>query len=151
MDPIDNKSDLLKRLEEYTKKVDAIRKLPEYADFEKLRDEHQAFCDFIYDKRLEKTYNFILKIIEDDKVDEWIERLNRQRKRLSDLAWKKRVTSCPSNVMDHIWDVFQKCGKESDFADMFTSGAYTIDKYTMECFCGQGECAYAIHVNKRIF
>lgn len=151
MDFIDDREKLNERLEELGRKVEAIRKLPEYAEFEKLRDEHQAFCDFIHEKRLDRTHEFILQVIKDMEVNEWIDRLKKQSNRLSDISWKKHVMPGPSNVMELMWDVFNKYGQESDFADMFTSGAYTIDKYTMECYCGQGECHYAIHEYKRIF
>jgi hypothetical protein len=149
---IDNKSDLKKSLEEYFKRVEAIQKLPEYAEFLKYREECEQFAEFINNKRIEKTYEFIQSIIKDDmKVKGWLERIKNLEKELSDSAWKRHESFCSSNIMDHVWEVAEKHGTPADAEEMFDVGAFTLGKFTITKYSGQGEYGYAIYVNKRIF
>jgi hypothetical protein len=149
---IDNKSDLKKSLEEYFKRVEAIQKLPEYAEFLKYREECEQFAEFINNKRIEKTYEFIQSIIKDDmKVKDWLERIKNLEKELSDSAWKRHESFCSSNIMDHIWEVVKKYGHPVEAEDMFDQEAFVIGKYTMAVYSGQGEYGYSISVKNRIF
>lgn len=148
----DNKKDFEKALDEYFERVDAIRKLPEYQDFLKYREELEQFKDFIDSKRIEKTSDFIRSFIENEKeVINWLERIKKLEKRLSDSAWKRHEPFCSSNIMDHVWKVVQKIGRPTDVESMFGNGAYTIGKFTVETYSGQGEYGYAVYINKRLF
>jgi len=148
----DKKSDLMKEMDEYFKRVEAIHKLPEYAEFLKYKEEVDQFKEFIDLRRIEKTYKFIQSIIEDDmRVKDWLDRVKHLEKTLSDSAWKRRESFCSSNIMDHIWEVAKKYGTQSQGEDMFDVDAFTLGKYTITMYSGQGEYGYSIYVKKRIF
>jgi hypothetical protein len=148
----DNKPDLMKAIKEHFKKVDAIRKLPEYQEFLKYKEEMDQFAEFIQNKRISKTSDFIENFLpNEEEVMKWIERIKKLEKRLSDSAWKRRESFCSSNIMDHIWEVVKKNGTPVEVEEMFGTGAYKFGKFTMEEYHGQGEYGYAIYVNKRIF
>ena len=48
-------------------------------------------------------------------------------------------------ILDLLWEMFRKYGIKSDYNDVFTEMAYTINIYTMEMYSGQGEYGYHIH------
>ena len=81
----------------------------------------------------------------------WLERINKLEKRLSDIQWKKGYTFCSSNIMDHVFAVFEKHGDPAEVDGMFGSNAYKINEYTMEIYHGQGEYGYSITIPNRIF
>lgn len=148
----DKKSDLKKEMDEYFKRVEAIHKLPEYAEFLKYKEEVDQFKEFIDVRRVEKTYKFIDSIINDKTmVHLWLETVKKLEKRLSDSAWKRHESFCSSNIMDHVWEVVKKYGHPVATQDMFDHEAFMIGEYTMAAYSGQGEYGYSISVNKRIF
>lgn len=148
----DKKSDFKKALDEYFKKVDAIRKLPEYQDFLKYREECQQFAEFINEKRINKTHTFIKSFVENEEVViNWLERVKKLEKRLGDSAWKRHESHSSSKIMDHIWEVAQKHGRRAEVESMFGNEAFIIGKFTIEVYSGQGEYGYAVYINKRIF
>ncbi len=151
----DKKSDLMKEMDAYFKRVKAIHKLPEYAEFLKYKEEVDQFKEFIDLRRIEKTYEFIQSIIESDisdmMVKDWLERIKHLEKALSDSAWNRRESFCSSNIMDHIWEVVKKYGHPVEAEDMFDQEAFVIGKYTMAVYSGQGEYGYSISVKNRIF
>lgn len=148
----DNKSDLKKEMDEYFKRVEAIHKLPEYAEFLKYKEEVDQFKEFIDVRRVEKTYKFIESIINTDLiVKDYLERIKKLEKTLSDSAWKRHESFCSSNIMDHVWEVFKKYGHPAETQDMFDHEAFILGKYTMATYSGQGEYGYSISISKRIF
>ncbi len=145
-------SELLKSLDEHFKKVKAIQKLPQYAEFLKYKEELDQFKEFINLKRIEKTRKFIESIIDNDmKVKDFLGRVKNLEKTLSDSAWKRHESFCSSNIMDHVWQVVKKYGHPVATQDMFDQEAFMIGKYTMAIYSGQGEYGYSISINKRIF
>lgn len=148
----DKKSDLMKEMDAYLKRVEAIHKLPEYAEFLKYKEEVDQFKEFIDVRRVEKTYKFIESIIDTDLiVKDYLERIKKLEKTLSESAWKRHESFCSSNIMDHVWQVFEKYGRPVQTQDMFDQEAFTIGKYTMATYSGQGEYGYSISISKRIF
>lgn len=158
-DLFSKESDLMKALDEHLKKVEAIHKLPQYAEFLKYKEELDQFKEFIDLRRLEKTREIIFELLKDDykhrdsekKVKEWLDRIKNLEERLSDSAWKRHETFCSSNIMDHIWEFAKKYGEPVDVEGDFEQSAFKIGNYTMAIYSGQGEYGYAIYVNKRIF
>ena len=161
MEILDSKNKMLEALKKVTAKVEAVRKLPEYAEFVKYREEHQQWQDFVEMKRIEKTYNLINELTNEtygqeekdrkESVDKWLKRLSKHKKKQSDLAWKRGCTYCDTNVMDHVWEVFRKYGTEHAIESNFGGGCYRIGNYAMEIYHGQGEYGYAIYFPERIY
>lgn len=146
-------SELLKSLDEHFKKVKAIQKLPQYAEFLKYKEELDLFKDFINNKRVEKTHALIDELIEEnsDLIETWLNRIRNLERKLSDSAWRRHETFCSSNIMNHIWKVAKKYGTPTQAQDMFDQEAFTLGRYTIAMYSGQGEYGYAVYVNKRIF
>ena len=148
MDLMDSKEKLHTHLEELSKRLDAVRKLPEYKMYTEYLAEFEGFCEFVNNKRIEKTFDFIKELIskdDDGEVKKWVQRLKDFEKKQSDLEWKRGYTFCASNVMDHLWEVFSTHGKESEVESMFGNSAFTIGGYKMEMYSGQGEYGYSIY------
>ena len=152
MNIIENKEELEKFFTELKKKVDFVRSLPMYDEYIKLKEEYEGFTETINNRREDKTFAFIKEFIGDPKkVEAWIERIKKLEKRLSDSEWKKGYSFCSSNIMDHVWEVVKKHGKETEVDSMFGNYAYSLGGYIMETYSGQGEYGYAIYTQKRIF
>lgn len=157
---MDDKADFDKCLEEAVAKLAAIRKLPEFKEYLKWKEELDLFTNFVNEKRMEKVEDIVHGMVidgystnlDEEKVSKWIERLKDHDEKLSDIQYKKGNTSSPSNVMDLVWMYFEKRGREVDVnGDGFANYAYSIGNYIMETFSGQGEYGYAIYMKKRIF
>jgi hypothetical protein len=159
MDLMDSKEKLREHLKEVKKRMDAVKKLPEYDEYMELKKDFDEFKKFMNDKRVDKTYKFILNevmgktpiIKKEDETLVWLERIKKLERRLSDSKWKKGYTFCSSNIMDHVWEVFSKYGDETDVDSYFGTEAYRIGDYIMETYHGQGEYGYAIYTYNRIF
>lgn len=154
-EPITSLDKLKKALEETRKKVEFIRSTPEYAEYQIWLAEHERFKKFIDDKRMRKTISIINSLIEDTygvhEINGWLARLKKHNEKLSNNLFKRGIIHCESNVMQHVWDVFQKYGKEVILESMFGGEAYQLGNYTMQIYSGQGEYGYSIYTPKRIY
>ena len=152
MDFIDNKSDLMKALEESHKRIDALRKLPEYDEFLKYRNELNLFADFINNKRMHEAIKFLRELVEDeDKLMIFLDRIKKLEDRLHDIQWKQGFTGGCSNIMDFVFETIAKHCEEAPVTSTFGNGAFVIGKYTIEMYSGQGEHGYSIYKQERIY
>ena len=149
---------LRKHIEELKKKTEAMMQTPEWEEFSKLKTEFDGFVSHMKQRRIDKLYTYVIGLINDsqsydvkvrrpaeDKIEEWLERLDGHRSNLYRNGLKKGYIACESNVLDLLWEMFRKYGIKSDFKDTFTEMSYSINIYTMEMYSGQGEYGYHIH------
>lgn len=149
---------LKKHIEELNKKTEAIQQTPEWVEYTKLKTEFDGFISHMRDRKVDSLYRYVMNLINDlnsydvklrrpaeDKIEEWLERLDTHRDKLYSNGLKKGYIACESNVLDLLWDMFYKYGVKSEYNDTFTDVAYTIDIYTMERYSGQGEYGYHIY------
>lgn len=149
---------LKKHIEELTKKTEAMKQTPEWEEYSKLKTEFDGFISHMRRRRVDKLYTYVSELIRDagshdvktrrpaeDKIEEWLERLDTHRDKLYSNGLKKGYIACESNVLDLLWEMFSKYGLKSDYSDTFTDVAYTLNIYTMERYSGQGEYGYHIH------
>ena len=149
---------LKKHIEELNKKTEAMMQTPEWEEYSKLKTEFDGFVSHMKQRRIDKLYTYVIGLINDsssyevkvrrpaeDKIEEWLERLDGHRSNLYRNGLKKGYIACESNVLDLLWEMFSKYGLKSDYSDTFTDAAYTLNIYTMERYSGQGEYGYHIH------
>jgi len=148
---------LKKNIEELKKKTEAMMQTPEWEEYAKLKTEFEGFVSHMKQRRIDKLYTYVIGLINDsqsydvkvrrpaeDKIEEWLERLDNHRSNLYRNGLKKGYIACESNVLDLLWEMFSKYGIKSDYNDAFTEMAYSINIYTMEMYSGQGEYGYHI-------
>lgn len=149
---------LRKHIEELQKKTETMKQIPEWEEYSKLKTEFDGFVSHMRQQKVDKLHRYVSDLIRDagshdvrirrpaeDKIEEWLERLDTHRDKLYSIGLKKGYIACESNVLDLLWEMFCKYGKKSDFKDTFTDAAYTKYIYTMERYSGQGEYGYHIH------
>ncbi len=149
---------LKKHIEELNKKTEAMMQTPEWEEYAKLKTDFDGFVAHMKRRRVDKLYTYVSGLIRDagshdvktrrpaeDKIEEWLERLDTHRDKLYGNGLKKGYIASESNVLDLLFEMFSKYGKKSDYNDTFTNAAYTINIYTMEMYSGQGEYGYHIH------
>lgn len=149
---------LKKHIEELNKKTEAMMQTPEWEEYAKLKTDFDGFVAHMRRRRVDKLYTYVSELIRDagshdvktrrpaeDKIEEWLERLDTHRDKLYSNGLKKGYIDCESNVLDLLFEMFSKYGKKSDYNDTFTNAAYTINIYTMEMYSGQGDYGYHIH------
>jgi hypothetical protein len=149
---------LKKHIEELNKKTEAVMQTPEWEEYAKLKTDFDGFVAHMKRRRVDKLYTYVSELIRDagshdvktrrpaeDKIEEWLERLDGHRSNLYRNGLRKGYIACESNVLDLLWEMFCTYGIKSDFKDTFTDAAYTKYIYTMERYSGQGEYGYHIH------
>ena len=153
-----NLENLKKHIDDVLKRKEAMEKTPEWKEYKELSLEYNGFISYMKDRRINKLYSYISKLIEDrssydpkvyivaeEEINKWLERLKKHREKLYSIGINKGVIVCESNVMDLLWSVFYKKGLISNYRDIFTDEAFTIDIFTMERYTGQGEYGYHIY------
>lgn len=153
MNMIDNKSDLMMELEKTIAKIEAIQRLPEYQQFLDYRKELGDWGEFIKNKRLQGMKPLMDTILGDGKLLEtWISRIKTMEKRMSDIQWEKGcIGGEPSNVMNLVWEYFQKYGDPVGVVGMFDDESFVINGYTMTKYSGQGEYGYSITKPQKLY
>lgn len=158
LDIFSEKNDMMKALDEHMAKVEAIHALPEYQDFLKYREELEQWGEFVMVKRLERMHPLMSELFtgegykhDETKLNEYLERIRKLEKRLSDSKFKKRETFCTSNIMDLVWEYFKKYGLKVEPSDIYDNDGFRLGNYTMTIYWGQGEYGYSISKPQRIF
>jgi hypothetical protein len=149
---------LKKHIEELKKKTEVVMQTPEWEEYAKLKTDFDGFVSHMKQRRIDKLYTYVIGLIHDsssyevkvrrpaeDKIEEWLERLDTHRDKLYSNGLKKGHIDCESNVLDLLFEMFSKYGKKSDYTDTFTNAAYTLNIYTMEMYSGQGDYGYHIY------
>lgn len=158
LDIFSEKSDMMKAIDEHFAKVKVIHALPEYQDFLKYREELEQWSEFVMVKRLERMHPLMKELFigegykhDETKLNEYLLRIKKLEKRLSDAKWKKGTTFCSSKIMDLVWEYFKKYGLQVEATEMFDNEAFRLGNYTMTTYSGQGEYGYSITKPQRIF
>jgi hypothetical protein len=158
VDMFSKKSDMMKAIGEHLAKVKVIHALPEYQEFLKYREELEQWSEFVMVRRLERMQPLMEELFigegykhDDTKLNEFIVRIKKLEKRLSDIQFNKSTTFCSSNIMDLVWEYFKKYGSPVEVTEMFDHEAFRLGNYIMTIYSGQGEYGYSITKPKRIF
>lgn len=160
---IDTKNKMIDAVKAYGAKIAAIRMLPEYQEYLSLKNEVDDFNKFFKKKRINRLYEYILELIDNDhdyniksntSFLEFIARIKKLETRLEQSAYKRSYTAghnfSSSNITKLLFDVFKKHGKKVKVFGMFSNCAYQIDVYTMEQYSGQGLTGYNLTMPKSI-
>lgn len=132
--------------------------LPEYQQFLKYKKELEQWGGFVMAKRLERMHPLMNELFigdeykhDETKLNEYLERIKKLEKRLSDTQFNNNSTFSSSNIMDLVWEYFKKYGSPVEVTGMFDHEAIRLGNYTMTIYSGQGEYGYSITKPQRIF